>query len=144
MFCSTPGRGFKADGMIVWWDTTFSYPLLPDQLRADSSLSGPEVQKAGSWTGIHSVLRRHNRVQPHRATGCALECSQGMAKPALQGHQVFGTQQWSVCQWLLTLLPELLSLFLSNHLALKAIFYSSVILLSEVKSISRAVGVSLL
>lgn len=70
MFCSTPGRGFKADGMIMWQDTTFSCLLLPDQLRADSSLSRPEVQKAGSWTRIHLVLGRRNQVQPHRATGC--------------------------------------------------------------------------
>lgn len=70
MFCSTPGRSFKAEGMMMWQDTTFSCPLLPDQLRADSSLPGPEEQKAGSWTRIPPVLRRHNGVQPHRATGC--------------------------------------------------------------------------
>lgn len=70
MFYSTPGRSFKAEGMMMWQDTTFSCPLLPDQLRADSSLPGPEEQKAGSWTRIPPVLRRHNGVQPHRATGC--------------------------------------------------------------------------
>lgn len=155
MLCSTPGRGFKADGVMMWQVTTFSCPLLQDQLRADSSLSRPDVQRAGSWTRIHLVLRRHTSFECNHTVTMTLElrlgdhshalgCLQGVAKPAHQGHQPFGhsalVNMWVVLAWL----PELLSPFLSNHLALKAAFYSSVILLSELKSISRAVSVSLL
>lgn len=131
---SSPARPAQSRLLIVGAWSPESWILDRDPLGFEKAQSSTTTQSHWLW---HWELRLGDHSH-------ALECSQGMAKPALQGHQVFGTQQWSVCQWLLTLLPELLNLFLSNHLALKAIFYSSVILLSEVKSISRAVGVSLL
>lgn len=137
------------------WDDDVAYTTFSCPLCRASSEQTPHCQglKSRSWTRIHLVLKRHNGVQPHRPTGCDTGSS-GWVTAAMpwNAHREWPNQlteaishlALSTGQWLLTRLPELLGPFLSNHLALKAIFYSSVIVLSEGKSISRAVSISLL